>query len=123
MKVSVWIGNSPSWDVLDEYLTFHFNEDGEAIPCRFAELFQIDWFDEDYREASVSEERTINGDNLLQEHSQGKAISDQLGKLCTMATPCNAVVLLFDFNYSGLVKSADLGMAQLEFIGTADISL
>ena len=122
MKVSVWTGNASSWDTLDEYLTFTFTEDGDSIPCRFAEAFDIDWFDDDYREASVSEQATLNMRELLKRHSCGPEIADALGDACFLSEPCNAMVLLFEFDYFGLVKSADLGNAKLRHLGTVDVA-
>ena len=122
MKVSIWIGNAPCWEVLDEYLTFLFTEDGDAIPCRFADAFGIDWFDDDYREASVSEHSTLSVRELLQRHSHGPEIAYELGDSPPLADPCNAMVLLFEFEYSGLVESADFGNAKLRYLGTVLIA-
>ncbi len=122
MKVSVWIGNAPCWEVLDDYLTFTFTEDGDAIPCRFADAFGIDWFDDDYREASVSEHSTLSVKELLQRHSHGAEIADALGDASWMTVPCNAVVLLFEFEYSGSIESAVFGGANLQYLGTVQVA-
>ena len=121
MKVSVWVGTTPSWEVLDRHLTFTFTEDGDAVPCRFGEAFGIDWFDDDYREASHAENRTLRTEELLQRHSHGAAIASALGE-CSLEEPCNAIVLLYEFEYSGDVKSAHLdGDTALIFLDCVDI--
>ncbi len=80
MKVSVWTGNTTSWELLDGQLTFAFTEDGDALPCRFCEVFGIDWFDEDYREASHSESATHSISELLKRHSHVNALLTLLAK-------------------------------------------
>jgi hypothetical protein len=122
MKVSVWTGNTTSWELLDGQLTFAFTEDGDAIPCRFCEVFGIDWFDEDYREASHSESATHRMSELLKRHSHGERIADALGERGVLKTLCNAVVLLYEFAYSGAVESATLSEeTNLRFLGCVEI--
>ena len=122
MKVSVWTGNTTSWELLDGQLTFAFTEDGDAIPCRFCEVFGIDWFDEDYREASHSESATHRMSELLKRHSHGERIADALGERGVLKTLCDAVVLLYEFEYSGAVESATLSEeTNLRFLGCVEI--
>ena len=122
MKVSVWTGNTTSWELLDGQLKFAFTEDGDAIPCRFGAAFGIDWFDEDYREASHSENATYSISELLKRHSHGEHIADALGERGVLKTPCNAVVLLYEFDYSGAVASAPLSEeTNLRFLGSVEI--
>lgn len=122
MKVSVWTGNTTSWELLDGQLTFAFTEDGDAVPCRFCEAFGIDWFDEDYREASHSESATNSISELLKRHSLGERIADALGEKGTLVPPCNAVVLLYEFEYSGAVESAMLSKETiLHFLGCVEV--
>ncbi|MFM8582241.1 MAG: immunity 22 family protein [Planctomycetaceae bacterium] len=122
MKVSVWTGNTTSWEVLDGQLTFAFTKDGDAIPSRFCEAFDIDWFDDDFREASHSEIATLSISELLKRHSHGERIADALGERGMLARPCNTVVLLYEFEYSGAVHSATLSKeTNLRFMGCVEI--
>lgn len=122
MKVSVWAGKTTSWELLDDQLTFAFTEDGDAIPCRFCEAFSIDWFDEDYREASHSEFATYSISELLKRHSHGERIPKALGERGILKAPCNAVVLLYEFEYSGAVQSAKLSEeTALRFLGCIEV--
>jgi hypothetical protein len=123
MKVSIWVGHAPSWELLDEALTFTFTEDGEAIPCPFGEAYGIDWFDEDFREASVNDSPTLSVRDLLARHTSGTQIAETLDSLGkgTLRLESNAIVLLYDFEYSGKVKTASIDVVSLEYIGTVDI--
>jgi len=122
MKVSVWIGNTTSWELLDGQLTFAFTEDGDAIPCRFCEAFGFDWFDEDDREASRSESAAHRIRDLLKRHSHGERIADALGEGGVLNTPCNAIVLLYEFEYTEDVDVAELSEeTTLRFLGCVEI--
>lgn len=122
MKVSVWAGTTVSWDVLDGHLTFAFTEDGDAIPCRFCAAFGIDWFDEDYREASHSENATRSLHDLLKRHSKGDLITRALEAQPLLVVPCNAIVLLYAFDYKGAIQSAAVtDDTFLFFLGCVDI--
>ena len=122
MKVSVWIGNTPSWKSLDGHLTFTYTEDGDAVPCRFGEAFGIDWFDDDYREASHAENKTRRVEELLERHTKGDEIAKALGTACSLEQPCDAIVLLYEFEYSGSVDLANVGGdTPLRFLGCVEI--
>ncbi len=122
MKVSVWTGKIRSWDILDAQLTFAFSDDGDAIPSIFCEAFGIDWFDDDYREASHLDTMTHNVDELLFRHSQGEQIAEALGNRKFLTATCNAIVLLYEFEYSGAVKTVSVSEdAVYYFTGCVDI--
>ena len=124
VKVSLWVGQAASWNDLDEDLTFTFTEDGDAVPCAFGDAFDIDWFDDDFREASVRETPTVTVRELLDRHTSGSAIAKAvaMGPGNSLAEPCNAVVLLYDFEYTGHVKTAQLRVGTLlKFLGSFEI--
>ena len=122
MNVSVWIGTSPSWEILDDHLTFTFTEDGIANPCKFGEAFRIDWFDDDFRETSRAENKTQKATELLDSHSSGDEIAKALGRAYSLPEPCNAIVLPYEFEYLGRVDSANVGGdTPLRFLGCVDI--
>lgn len=122
MKVSIWAGSSPSWEVLDAALTFSFTDDGDAIPCQFCRAFGIDWFDDDYREASHSSFLTSNIGILIIKHSDGNHIIRMLGHRVLIHIPCNSIVLLYDFEYPGIVRSAIIeDHTRLIFVGCVEV--
>lgn len=123
MIVSVWSGNTPSWEELDGELTFSFTVDGDAIPCGFCVGFNFDWFDEDYREASHSETETLNIRELLKGHTDGDQIADALGEKGILNFPCNSIIIIYNFAYSGAVKCAKVGAeSSFCFLGCVEIT-
>jgi hypothetical protein len=125
MKVSVWVGKTPSWDVLDKCLTFRFTEDGDAIPCPFGEAFDINWFDEDLREATVAPVATSSLQELLCRSSKGMELAVKLTRIGWKPDSglYNAAVVLYDFNYSGSVARAEIGDVYLQFAGVCEIQM
>ena len=123
MKVSVWVGNTPSWNAIDGHLTFNYTEDGDAVPCRFCNAFGFDWFDEDFREASCSENESFGVRDLLTaHHTRGTEIVVALGAKALDNLAFNAAVLLLNFEYSGNIESAHIGGDTfLRFLGCVDV--
>jgi hypothetical protein len=117
--VSIWVGHATSADELENYLSFRFTEDGDAIPCPFGRAFGINWFDEDFREASVRETPCNSIEELLRQHSYGREIAAavrlQVGE--QLRLEANAVVMLFDFQYAGEVIDVNADGVTLRFLG------
>ncbi len=121
MKVSVWAGNASTWADLNSCLEFAFNEDGEAIPGPFARAFEIDWFDEDFREATVIDGHATSAKELFSRHSRGEEIAIALCHKVDLSNRLNATVAIFDFTYHGKVISAILDNVSLSFIGIVEL--
>jgi hypothetical protein len=117
---SVWGGIADSDQALDDYLTFTFNEDGEAIPCQFGKDFGIDWYDEDFLEASKSDYKTRSFQELLAKHSGGPGLITKLVRLVgkQLSFDADTIVILYDFVYDGRVPLVEGGAVSLRFLGT-----
>lgn len=122
MKVSLWVGTAPSWEALRESLEFHYNEDGDVIPSIFCQSFGIDWFDEDFLESSVSDFATIRIEQLLARHSGGAELTKILASDGMQCLPfaCNAIVLIYEYAYTGQVKERTFQEISLAFFGNCD---
>jgi hypothetical protein len=54
--VSLWMGTAPSEEALVEYVELGYDEDGEIVPSRFMVDFQLEQWNEDFREVDFLEE-------------------------------------------------------------------
>lgn len=118
--VSLWTGVVGSEDILEQFLTFRFTEDGDAILPPFALAFEIEWFDDDFREMEVHELFYSSLSELLAGCSYDNVIVPRFSALLgdTLCDPVNAVVLLYNFNYNGRVmRYNDESILSLTFRG------
>lgn len=117
--VSLWTGWAESDEALESYLAFGFTEDGDSVPSPFAHDFGIDWFDEDFREAGLISLLTQSLSQLLEGHSNAKALIPKFAATIgdTLDSEANAVLLLFDFRYDGEVREVTHGPVRLRFQG------
>ncbi|MEQ8675601.1 MAG: immunity 22 family protein [Aggregatilineales bacterium] len=117
--VSLWVGMAENLDVLEEYLTFYFTEDGDAIHPKFVKDFDTAKFDEDLREAEVIHPPTKLIREALRGFSYDDVVVPRFVQLVgeTFDTTVDAVVLLYDFNYDGHIPSVSTPDVKLKFIG------
>jgi len=118
-RVSLWVGTATDLRHLEEYLSFRYTEDGDAIIPPFASDSGIEWFDDDFREAEVFSESSRSLRTLLKGFSSDDVISSgfiQLGG-DLLDDACNTVVLLYNFEYDGAVTSLAAEGVRLRFIG------
>ncbi len=103
--VSVWIGNTDSEEKLEAYTEPVYSEDGADISAPFLEDFGIDQddFDEDFFECAMHAAPTDSLAVLLAGCSYDDtvipAMQAQTGD--KLPFPCNAMILLYDFAYTG----------------------
>jgi hypothetical protein len=117
--VSLWIGDADSAQLLEAYMTIGFTEDGDLIPSTFATEFDIDYYDEDFREATHRETAERFLSDLLRGSSYADVIAPKFTTLCGNSIPqlANAKVLLYNFNYMGGSKAVTIGPVRLRYVG------
>jgi len=118
--VSLWVGTADSAAALTLYMTYTFDADGDCPPCPFGRDFGIDWFDEDFLEASRRDAATRSLRQLLAGNSDGAAIATAFARRWgeTLPWEVNTVVLLYDIEYPGTVTFVNSGPVRLRFLGT-----
>ncbi|MEH7341876.1 immunity 22 family protein, partial [Priestia megaterium] len=66
--VSIWLGNIKNQKQLEKYVDLTYDEEGESVPSKFFEDFNIDMdeTDEDFIEKAVLEEKSDEISVLLE---------------------------------------------------------
>lgn len=100
--VSLWLGKFKSKIDLQNYLFISYTEDGDAIPSKFETDFNIDYFDEDFREASYFEEELNTLPMLLAGCSYDDIVISKFVETQgeTLNDSVNSIILLYNFNYT-----------------------
>ncbi|MGA8942187.1 MAG: immunity 22 family protein [Thermoactinomyces sp.] len=114
--VSLFIGNSNSYEELQKYVSGNCTEDGDTIPSQFEEDFGIDYYDDDFREIEFYSESSDDLRILLEGFSYDEKIVSEFIDICgdRLDRKVNSVILLYDFQYIGNIDRA----SQFQFLGT-----
>jgi hypothetical protein len=114
--VSLFIGNSNSYEELQNYICVRYTEDGDAIPSEFEKDFNIDYYNEDFREVEFYDESSDDLRVNLEGFSYDEEIIPKFIEICgeRLNQEVNSVILLYDFQYHGHVN----GTNQFRFLGT-----
>lgn len=120
--VSLWVGNVQSSDELDRLLVVSYSDDGDFIPSIFANHFEIRRYDDAVREAEYYEEASDDLNQLLEGFSYDDEIVPRFDTLVEEELPndINAVVLLYNFKYTGEIIEATIQSNYLRFLGTVE---
>ena len=116
--VSLWLGTVDSASLLDAYMEIAYSEDGDFLGSGFSKNFGIEYYDDDFKECEcVDRSRSIA--QLLSGFSYDATIVPGFEELWgkELDEEVNAVVLLYNFRYSGSVKRAGRHQISLEFKG------
>lgn len=117
--VSLWLGTSKSKKSLDKYIKIKYTRDGDFVPSIFARDFKIERYDDDFREAKFYDEKSNNIHELLDGFSYSDVVveyfKNEIGE--ELAVPYNSVILLYNFNYDGMVEEIKNGTEYFKFIG------
>ncbi|TVX94887.1 immunity 22 family protein [Cohnella terricola] len=121
-NVSLWIGNIQSAEDLDRLLAVSYSDEGDFIPSIFAEHFEIHRYDDEVREAEYYEEASNDLNQLLEGFSYDDEIVPRFDTLVQEELPndINAVVLLYNFKYTGKIIEATIQSTYLRFLGTVE---
>ncbi|MDR9797515.1 immunity 22 family protein [Aeribacillus pallidus] len=114
--VSLFIGNSKSYKDLQNYILNSYTEDGDLLPSEFEKDFNIDYYNEDFREIEFYDEPSNDLRVLLEGFSYDEEIIPKFIELCgeRLNQEANSVILLYNFQYNGNVNEKN----QFRFLGT-----
>jgi hypothetical protein len=114
--VSLFIGNSNSYKELQNYILVSYTEDRDAIPSEFEKDFNIDYYNEDFREVEFYNEPSNDLHVLLECFSYDEQIIPKFIEICgeRLNQEVNSVILLYNFQYHGNVNETN----QFRFLGT-----
>ncbi|WP_339210801.1 immunity 22 family protein [Aeribacillus sp. FSL K6-8210] len=114
--VSLFIGNSKSYKDLQNYILNSYTEDGDLLPSEFEKDFNIDYYNEDFREVEFYDEPSNDLRVLLEGFSYDEEILPKFIELCgeRLNQEANSVILLYNFQYNGNVNEKN----QFRFLGT-----
>ena len=114
--VSLFIGNSKSYKDLQNYILNSYIEDGDLLPSEFEKDFNIDYYNEDFREVEFYDEPSNDLRVLLEGFSYDEEIIPKFIELCgeRLNQEANSVILLYNFQYNGNVNEKN----QFRFLGT-----
>ena len=115
-KVSIWLGKFQSNDFLERYLDIDYSEehdDDEYLASIFARQFKIEYYDEDFQEAYLSDASPIGWKELIEPISYSETFIDEIPD---RFDDKNSVIALYNFHYQGDVKES----GEVIFIGSFD---
>ncbi len=114
--VSLFIGNSKSYNDLQNYILNSYTEDGDLLSSEFEKDFNIDYYNEDFREVEFYDEPSNDLRVLLEGFSYDEEIIPKFIELCgeRLNQEANSVILLYNFQYNGNVNEKN----QFRFLGT-----
>ncbi|MGX9706933.1 immunity protein 22 of polymorphic toxin system [Laceyella sediminis] len=114
--VSLFIGNSDSYEELQKYVLVSYTEDGDAIPSKFEKDFGIEYYDEDFREVEFYSQSSNDLRVLLEGFSYDEEIAPEFIDICgeRLDQEVNSVILLYNFQYDRKVDKTN----QFKFLGT-----
>ncbi|ETT30262.1 MULTISPECIES: immunity 22 family protein [unclassified Paenibacillus] len=120
--VSLWVGDVQSFEELDRLLNVSYSDEGDFIPSIFANHFEIRRYDDAVREADYYEEANNNLNLLLEGFSYDNEIAPKFNALVEEELPrdINAVILLFNFKYTGEIAEATILTNYLRYLGSVD---
>lgn len=110
-KVSVWIGNFNSVAEFKKYVEEAYDDDGE-MTSPFLTDFEIDYYDEDLKEAEFSTD--ANKKELLEGFSYSENFISQIP--AEALENSNSYLFLYNFEYDETVNKK----GNFSFIGTYD---
>ena len=122
--VSLWLVNIDDRNKLKTFTECSYTEDGDYIPSIFSDLFELEYYDEDFSDVSyVGRKDCIT--ELLNGFSYDYAIIPKFKKIIERNNVCvgdfNSVILLYNFEYLNNQISQILDDCTFRFIGSIKI--
>lgn len=117
--VSLWLGNVQSSEELDRLLAVSYSDEGDFVPSIFAKHFNIRRYDDAVREAEYYEEASDDLNQLLEGFSYDDEIAPRFTALVQegLTNDFNAIVLLYNFEYTGEFVEATTQSNYFRFLG------
>ncbi|MGQ3480664.1 immunity 22 family protein [Paenibacillus sp. TY11] len=120
--VSLWMGNVDTCEELERLLATSYTDEGDFIPSIFARYFEIDRYDDAVREAEYYEESSNDLISLLEGFSYDDKIIPEFNALLQgkLLNNFNAVILLYNFKYTGNREEVENDSNFLKYLGTVE---
>jgi hypothetical protein len=117
--VSLWLGNFSSEELWAKYLEIVYSDDGDFEGSEFTKAFDIDYYDEDFKESDFYAQSSISPQMLLEGFSYDDQIISEFEQLIgsSLQKPYNCVLLLYNFRYDGTVIEAKKDDSILRYMG------
>jgi hypothetical protein len=118
--VSLWLGRTKSSKTLDKYLKVKYSDDGDFVPSVFAKKFQIERYEEGFREAEFYEQGSNNIYELLEGFSYDNVLIEYFKNILgeNVDATYNTVILLYNFEYNGSINEYRSRTEYFKFIGS-----
>ncbi|MBH8606983.1 immunity 22 family protein [Thermoactinomyces sp. CICC 10521] len=106
--VSLFIGNLSSFEELENYVMQSYTEDGNLVNSEFGKDFNIEYYDDDFREVEFHNEPSRDLRVILKSFSYDEKIIPEFIGICGehLDQEANSVILLYNFDYDGNVKGS-----------------
>jgi Immunity protein 22 len=122
--VSLWLGNVDSEDLLENALQIIYSEDGDFDGSDFTRGFQIDFYDENFKESEFYEENSNDLSFLLAGFSYDETIIQRFSSITiSLKQKYNTVMLLYNFRYVGEIQEWQGENISFDFIGIVSYEL
>ncbi|WP_313637003.1 immunity 22 family protein [Paenibacillus sp.] len=120
--VSLWVGNIQTTEELNRLLAVSYSDEGDFVPSIFEKHFEIRRYEDAVREAEYYDSASSDLHQLLEGFSYDDKIVPRFEKLVQVELPSdiNAVVLLYNFKYTGAIVEATIQSNYLRFLGTVE---
>lgn len=120
--VSLWLGRFESLEIWEEYLETNYSLDGDFEGSHFTKAFNIDYYDEDFKESEFYKNSSNSLNELLKGFSYDNQIVNKL-KGISIDKAYNTVLLLYNFRYDGTINHHSYANSELFYIGQTDYSI
>ena len=117
-KVSLWLGSFESVAEFNAFINVAYDENGNQIPSKFQETFEIKKYDMDAIETDWIDERVDNVEELLEGFSADEEIIPAFKEMLKDRDikMYNSIILLYRYEYDG-EKTHE---SNMDFIGVVD---
>jgi Immunity protein 22 len=117
--ISLWLAKSMSSDELDKVLQVFYSEDGDFEGSEFTRGFQINFYDENFKESEFFEESKDSLESLLEGFSCDSIIVPRFSKIIgSLKESFNAVILLYNFRHDSNVLEWQYREIDFKFFGS-----
>lgn len=122
--VSLWLGKIKNAEDLTKYVELIYRDEGDFLPSRFLEDFDIDIddFDEDFLEKVLCNGNAENLSDIIKGCSYDNVviprfrIKEKIGK--SFPKDINSAILLYNFHYDGRKKDVINNDYSFKYIDT-----
>ena len=119
--VSLWLGKTQDVQEFEKALEVAFSEDGEFLGSQFSNAFNLGYYSDVEREAELVDPSS-DLHSLLDGFSHSSDLLSAFDSInVKVPVKTNAVVLLYNFVYSGEIMVSRVGELELSFFGSVEL--